>query len=111
MEVPRGPVRVTRRAARAPCRAARLDGPPAVPDARHGAMSVVLTPSTRAQRDRLVRLGVMIFLASLPIAAVLLALVNWQVALGYIVIWAAGPVFCVRPPRTPAPRPGPPRAP
>jgi hypothetical protein len=65
-------------------------------------MSVVLTPSTRAQRDRLVRLGVMIFLASLPIAAVLLALVNWQVALGYIVIWTAGLLFGVRQQRTSA---------
>ncbi|MGN6695627.1 MAG: hypothetical protein ACTHN0_15730 [Aquihabitans sp.] len=63
-------------------------------------MSTVLTPSTRSQRDRLVRLGVMIFLASLPIAGILLALVNWQVALVFIVIWTVGLLFGVGQQRT-----------
>ena len=63
-------------------------------------MSVTLTPSTRSQRDRLVRLGVIIFVASLPIAGVLLALVNWQVAVGYIVVWTVGLLFGVRQQRT-----------
>ncbi|MFN8017051.1 MAG: hypothetical protein U0P45_02890 [Acidimicrobiales bacterium] len=63
-------------------------------------MSTVLTPSTRAKRDRLVRLGVMIFLASLPIAAILLALVNWQVALGFVVVWTVGLLFGVGQQRT-----------
>ncbi|MCU1358274.1 MAG: hypothetical protein JWM89_3692 [Acidimicrobiales bacterium] len=63
-------------------------------------MSTVLSPSTRSQRDRLVRLGVIIFVSSLPIAGVLLALVNWQVALGYIVVWTVGLMFGVRQQRT-----------
>ena len=63
-------------------------------------MSTVLTPSTRSQRDRLVRLGVMFFLASLPIAGLLLLLVNWQVALGFVVIWTVGLVFGVGQQRT-----------
>ena len=58
-------------------------------------MSTVLTPSTRSQRDRLVRLGVMIFVASLPIAAILLALVNWQVAVAFVVVWTVGLLFGV----------------
>jgi hypothetical protein len=61
---------------------------------------VVLTPSTRSQRDRLVRLGVMILLASLPIAAILVALVNWQVALGFVIIWTVGLMFGVGQQRT-----------
>ena len=65
-------------------------------------VSTVLTPSTRAQRDRLVRLGVLIFLTSLPIAGVLLALVDWQVAVGYIVVWTVGLLFGVRQQRTTA---------
>ena len=63
-------------------------------------MSTVLTPSTRAKRDRLVRLGLMIFVASLPIAAILLALVNWQVALGFVVVWTVGLLFGVGQQRT-----------
>jgi hypothetical protein len=63
-------------------------------------MSTVLTPSTRSQRDRLVRLGVLIFLASLPIAGILLALVNWQVAVVFIVIWTVGLLFGVGQQRT-----------
>jgi hypothetical protein len=65
-------------------------------------VSTVLTPSTKAQRDRLVRLGVLILVASLPIAGVLLALVNWQVAVGYIVVWTVGLLFGVRQQRTSA---------
>ena len=63
-------------------------------------MSTVLTPSTRSQRDRLVRLGVMIFVASLPIAAILLALVNWQVAAGFVLVWTVGLLFGVGQQRT-----------
>ena len=63
-------------------------------------MSVVLTPSTRSQRDRLIRLGVMIFVASLPIAAILFALVNWQVAVGFVVVWTVGLMFGVGQQRT-----------
>jgi len=65
-----------------------------------GGVSVVLTPSTRSQRDRLVRLGLTIFLASLPIAALLVALVNWPVAIGYVVVWTGGLLFGVRQQRT-----------
>ncbi len=63
-------------------------------------MSVVLTPSTRSQRDRLVRLGLMIFVASLPIAAILAALVNWAIAAGFVVIWTVGLLFGVGQQRT-----------
>lgn len=63
-------------------------------------MSTVLTPSTRSQRDRLVRLGVMIFVASLPIAAILVALVNWPVAIGFVVVWTVGLLFGVGQQRT-----------
>lgn len=63
-------------------------------------MSLVLTPSTRSQRARLVRLGLTIFVASLPIAALLVALVNWPVALGYVVVWTGGLLFGVRQQRT-----------
>lgn len=42
------------------------------------------------------RLGLMIFVASLPIAAVLVALVNWPVAIGYVVVWTVGLMFGVR---------------
>ena len=38
----------------------------------------------------------MIVIAGLPIAAILLALVNWQVALGFMVVWSAGLLFGVR---------------
>ena len=63
-------------------------------------MSTVLTPSARAQRGRLVRLGVMIFVASLPIAAILLALVNAAVAVGFVVVWTVGLMFGVGQQRT-----------
>jgi hypothetical protein len=64
--------------------------------------SIVLNPSTRSQRDRLVRLGITIFLASLPVAALLVALINWPVALGYVVVWTGGLMFGVRQQRTTA---------
>jgi hypothetical protein len=63
-------------------------------------VSVVLTPSTRSQRDRLIRLGIMIFVASLPIAAILVALVNWAIAVGFVVVWTVGLVFGVGQQRT-----------
>ena len=63
-------------------------------------MSVVLTPSTRSQRGRLVRLGAMILVASLPIAAILVALVSWVVGLGFVVVWTVGLLFGVGQQRT-----------
>ncbi len=63
-------------------------------------MSIVLTPSTAAQRDRLVRLGGLILVASLPIAALLVALVNWPAAIAYVVVWTGGLLFGVRQQRT-----------
>ena len=39
-------------------------------------MSLVLTPSTRSQRDRLLRLGGLFLLAALPVAAVLVAIIR-----------------------------------
>jgi hypothetical protein len=63
-------------------------------------VATVLTPSTRSQRDRLVRLGVMIFVASLPIAGILVALVNWPIALGFVVVWTVGLMFGVGQQRT-----------
>ncbi|MCB1029827.1 MAG: hypothetical protein KDA95_00730 [Acidimicrobiales bacterium] len=53
-------------------------------------MSVVLTPSTRSQRSRLAQLGLMIFVASLPIAAILAALVTWAAAGVFVVVWTVG---------------------
>ena len=63
-------------------------------------MSVVLTPSTRSQRGRLLRLGAMILVASLPIAAILVALVSWPVGLGFVVVWTVGLLFGVGQQRT-----------
>lgn len=63
-------------------------------------MSVVLTPSTRAQRDRLVRLGVMILAAGLPLAGILWALVNLAVAGAFLAVWTVGLLFGVRQQRT-----------
>jgi hypothetical protein len=63
-------------------------------------VSVVLTPSVRAQRSRLVRLGVTILVASLPIAGILLALVNWQIAAGFVAVWTVGLLFGVGQQRT-----------
>lgn len=59
-------------------------------------VSVVLTPTTRSQRDRLVRMGLLFFLAALPVAAVLVLIVNWPVAIGYVVVQTAGLLFGVR---------------
>ena len=79
----------TRRVGAARARAATL-----------GAVSLVLTPSARSQRDRLVRLGLLIFVASLPIAAILLALVNAVVAVLFVVVWTMGLMFGVGQQRT-----------
>lgn len=65
-------------------------------------MSVVLQPSTKSQRDRLMRLGIMIVVAAIPVAAILVALVNWQVALGFMIVWTVGLMFGVRQQRTSA---------
>jgi YD repeat-containing protein len=75
-----------------PRRVGREDASGTRPDG----VSTVLQPSARSQRDRLVRLGAMIIIAALPIAAILLALVNWQVALGFMVVWTVGLMFGVR---------------
>jgi hypothetical protein len=72
-----------------PRRVGREDASGTRPDG----VSTVLQPSARSQRDRLVRLGAMIIIAALPIAAILLALVNWQVALGFMVVWTVGLMF------------------
>lgn len=45
----------------------------------------MLTPSTRSQRGRLQRLGLLFLVAALPVAAVLLVIINWWVALLYVV--------------------------
>lgn len=63
-------------------------------------MSLVLTPSTRSQRDRLVRLGLLFLVGALPVAAVLVAIVNWWVALLYTVGQTALLLFGVRQQRT-----------
>ena len=59
-------------------------------------VSVVLTPTTRSQRDRLTRMGLLFFLAALPVAAVLVLIVNWPVATGYVVVQTGGLLFAVR---------------
>jgi hypothetical protein len=63
-------------------------------------VSVVLTPSTRAQRDRLLRLGALFVLAALPVAALLVAIVNWPVAIAYVVVQTSVLLFGVRQQRT-----------
>lgn len=63
-------------------------------------MSLVLTPSTRSQRQRLVRMGTLFLLAALPVAAVLVALVNWPVAILYTVGQTGLLLFGVRQQRT-----------
>jgi hypothetical protein len=75
-------------------------GAPSSGAATLGGMSTVLTPSTRSQRDRLVRLGAMILVASLPIAAILLVLVNAIVAVAFVVVWTVGLLFGVGQQRT-----------
>ena len=63
-------------------------------------MSVVLTPSTRSQRERLQRLGLLFLLAALPVAAVLVIIINWAVALLYVVVQTSVLLFGVRQQRT-----------
>lgn len=63
-------------------------------------MSLVLTPSTRSQRDRLLRLGGLFLLAALPVAAVLVAIINWRAALIYTVVQTGVLLFGVRQQRT-----------
>lgn len=59
-------------------------------------VSVVLTPTTRSQRHRLVLMGSLFLLAALPVGVVLVLLVNWPVAIGYVVVQTAGLLFGVR---------------
>ncbi|QXC60114.1 hypothetical protein KSP35_17370 [Aquihabitans sp. G128] len=63
-------------------------------------MSLVLTPSTRSQRDRLQRLGLLFLLAALPVAAVLVIIINWWVAVLYTVVQTSVLLFGVRQQRT-----------
>lgn len=56
----------------------------------------MLTPTTRSQRSRLLRMGLLFFLAALPVGLVLVLLVNWPVAIGYVVVQTAGLLFGVR---------------
>lgn len=42
------------------------------------------------------RMGLLFFLAALPVAAVLVLLVNWPVAIGYVVVQTGGLLFGVR---------------
>ena len=63
-------------------------------------MSLVLTPSTRSQRARLVRMGALFLAAAIPVAAVLAALVNWWAAIIYTVGQTALLLFGVRQQRT-----------
>lgn len=60
----------------------------------------MLTPSTRSQRSRLLRLGGLFLLAALPVAGVLAAIVNWWAAVGYTVVQTAVLLFGVRQQRT-----------
>lgn len=63
-------------------------------------MALVLTPSTRSQRDRLQRLGLLFLVAALPVAAVLVIIINWWVAIGYVVVQTSVLLFGVRQQRT-----------
>lgn len=63
-------------------------------------MTLVLTPSTRSQRSRLQRHLLLFLLAALPVAGVLLALVNWWVALFYVIVQTGVLMFGVRQQRT-----------
>lgn len=63
-------------------------------------MALVLTPSTRSQRDRLLRLGLLFLIAALPVAAVLVVIINWWVAIGYVVVQTSVLLFGVRQQRT-----------
>jgi hypothetical protein len=59
-------------------------------------VSVVLTPTAHSQRDRLVRMGLLFFVAALPVGLVLVLLVNWPVAIAYVVVQTGGLLFGVR---------------
>lgn len=61
---------------------------------------MVLTPSTRSQRERLQRLGLLFLLAALPVAAVLVIIINWAVAVAYVVVQTGVLLFGVRQQRT-----------
>ena len=63
-------------------------------------MSLVLTPSTRSQRQRLMQLGGLFLLAALPVAAVLVAIINWWAAIIYTVVQTGVLMFGVRQQRT-----------
>jgi len=63
-------------------------------------VSLVLTPSTRSQRARLQRLGLLFLLAALPVAAVLVIIINWWIALLYTVAQTSVLLFGVRQQRT-----------
>ncbi len=63
-------------------------------------MSLVLTPTTRSQRARLQRLGLLFLLAALPVALVIGAIVNWAIAAAYVVVQTAVLLFGVRQQRT-----------
>lgn len=59
-------------------------------------VSLVLTPSTRSQRERLTRHLLLFLVAALPVAVVLGLIINWWVALAYTVIQTGGLMFGVR---------------
>lgn len=56
----------------------------------------MLTPTTRSQRGRLLRMGLLFFLAAIPVGIVLVLIINWPVAIGYVVVQTAGLLFGVR---------------
>ena len=58
-------------------------------------VSLVLTPSTRSQRQRLTRHLVLFLVAALPVALVLGLIVNWWLALAYTVVQTGGLMFGV----------------
>ncbi len=68
--------------------------------ASQGGVSLVLTPSTRSQRDRLQRLGLLFLIAALPVAAVLAIIISWWVAAIYVVVQTGVLLFGVRQQRT-----------
>lgn len=63
-------------------------------------VSLVLTPSTRSQRDRLLRLGALFLLAAIPVAAVLMIIIGWWIAVGYVVVQTGVLLFGVGQQRT-----------
>lgn len=64
--------------------------------ASHWGVTVVLTPTAGSQRDRLLRMGALFFVAALPVAAVLVLLVDWPLAVAYVVVQTGGLLFAVR---------------